>query len=193
MTRGLGAYARLLLLVVLAVVLQSSAVARVQVLGASPDLVPLVVAAVGFLAGPVAGAVTGFLSGLLLDLDIGRQLGAASLVLVGVGYAVGRFRELRDPGHGLIPVPIGAAATVGYLLGSAVVALMLEVTAPLSVTLLRDALVTVLLGAVLAVPVFWLVRRVLRSTLVADPFERRRRPAEPAPTGPIGLRGLEAP
>jgi hypothetical protein len=129
----------------------------------------------------------------LLDLDIGRQLGAGSLVLVGVGYAVGRFRELRDPGHGLIPVPIGAAATFGYLLGSAMVALMLEVTAPLSLVLVRDALVTVVLGALLSVPVFWVVRRVLRSALVADPFERRRRPADPAPTGPLGLRGLEAP
>ena len=193
MKRGLGAYARLLLLVLLVVVLQTSAVARIQVMGGSPDLVPLVVAAVGFLAGPVPGAVTGFACGLLLDLDIGRQLGAGSLVLVGVGYAVGRFRELRDPGHGLIPVPIGAAATFGYLLGSAMVALMLEVTAPLSLVLVRDALVTVVLGALLSVPMFWMVRRVLRSALVADPFERRRRPADPAPTGPLGLRGLEAP
>jgi rod shape-determining protein MreD len=192
-TRGVSSYARLLLLVVLTVVLQVSAIVHVRALGAAPDLVPLLVAAVGFLAGPVPGAVTGFLSGFLLDLDIGRQLGAASLVLVGVGYGVGRFRELRDPGHGLIPVPIGAAATLAYLLGSAVVSLMLEVTAPLSIVLLRDALVTVLLGAVLAVPVFWVVRWVLRSALVADPFERRRRPAEPSPTGPIGLRGLEAP
>jgi rod shape-determining protein MreD len=188
-----SAVARVLLLVLVTVVLQVSAVVHVRALGAAPDLIPLVVAAVGFLAGPVSGALTGFLTGFLLDLDIGRQLGAASLVLVGVGYAVGRFREVRDPGHGLIPVPIGAAATLGYLLGSAVISLMLEVTAPLSLVLLRDALVTVVLNSCLALPVFWLVRRLLRSALLADPFERRRRPAEPTPTGPIGLRGLEAP
>ena len=188
-----GAIARLLLLVLLSVVLQVSAVVDARVFGAAPDLVPLVVAAVGFLGGPVPGAITGFLAGLLLDLDIGRQLGAASLVLTGVGYAVGRFREVRDPGHGLIPVPIGALATAGALAGFAVVSLMLDAAAPLSFLLVRDALVTVMLNALLALPVFWLVRRILRSALLADPFERRRRPAEPSPTGPIGLRGLEAP
>ena len=188
-----GAIARLLLLVLLSVVLQVSAVVDARVFGSAPDLVPLVVAAVGFLGGPVPGAITGFLAGLLLDLDIGRQLGAASLVLTGVGYAVGRFREVRDPGHGLIPVPIGALATAGALVGFAVVSLMLDAAAPLSFLLVRDALVTVMLNALLALSVFWLVRRILRSALLADPFERRRRPAEPSPTGPIGLRGLEAP
>jgi rod shape-determining protein MreD len=188
-----SAYARLVLLVVLAVVLQVSGLVDLRVLGASADVVPLVVAAVGFLAGSVPGAVTGFLAGLLLDLDIGRQLGASSLVLTGVGYAVGRYREVRDPGHGLIGLPIGAAATLAYLAGAAVISLMLEVTAPLSLALVRDALVTAVLNAVIAVPVFALVRRLLRSALVADPFERRRRSVEPTPAGPIGLRGLEAP
>jgi hypothetical protein len=57
--------------------------------------------------------------------------------------------------------------------------------------LLRDTVVTVGLNAVLAMPIFALVRRVLRSALASDPFEaRRRRPGE-APTGPLGLRGLE--
>jgi rod shape-determining protein MreD len=190
-TRSAGAYARLVLLIVLAVVLQVSAVVDLRVLGASADLIPLLVAAVGFLGGSVPGAVTGFLVGFLLDLVIGPQLGASSLVLVGVGYAVGRYREVRDPAHGLIPVPVGAAATAGYLAGIAVVSLMLDVTAPLGLLLVREALVTVVLGAALALPVFALVRRVLRSALTDDPFVRRRRPAEPAQTGPIGLRGLE--
>ena len=184
-------YVRLVLLVVLAVVLQLSGVVDLRPLGASPDLVPLVVAAVAFLAGSVPGAVTGFLCGLLLDLIIGPHLGGSSLVLVGVGYAVGRYREVHDPGHGLIPVPIGAAATLGYLVGAGVISVMLDVRAPLGVSLLRDTLVTVGLNALLALPVFALVRRVLRSALASDPFERRRRRPGEAATGPIGLRGLE--
>lgn len=186
-----GAVARVVLLALVVVVLQVSGVVELRVLGGNADLVPLLVAAVAFLAGSVPGALCGFLCGLLLDLAIGPQLGSSSLVLTGVGYAVGRFRELRDPSHGLLPVPIGAAATVLWALGTAAVALMLEVQADVSLLVVRTALLTVLLNAAIALPVFALVRRVLRPTLLADPFERRRRPSEAKATGPLGLRGLE--
>ena len=65
----------------------------------------LVVAAVAYYAGSVAGAATGFAAGFLLDLLTGATMGASSLVLTAVGYGVGRFREVRDPSHGLLPVP----------------------------------------------------------------------------------------
>jgi rod shape-determining protein MreD len=188
---GAANYARLALLVIVCVILQVSGFARLAPLEGSGDLVPLLVGAVAFLCGSVPGAVTGFAAGLLLDLLIGPQLGASSLVLVGVGYGTGRFRELRDPGHGLMPVAIGVAATAGYLLGTAVVSLMLAVEAPISALVLRDAIVTVALNGLLALPLFALVRRVLRPAIAADPFARRRRSAEPLPTGPIGLRGLD--
>jgi hypothetical protein len=50
---------------------------------------------------------------------------------------------------------------------------------------------TVLLGAVLALPVFVGVRRVLRPSLAVDPLDTRRRRRPPRETGPLGLRGLE--
>ena len=36
-------------------------------------------------------------------------MGVSSLVLTAVGYGVGRFREIRDPSHGLLPMAVGAA------------------------------------------------------------------------------------
>ena len=39
-------------------------------------------------------------------------MGLSSLVLTAVGYGVGRFRELRDPSHGLLPIPVGATRDV---------------------------------------------------------------------------------
>lgn len=191
MNPGAQNYLRLALLVLLTVVLQVSGVAALRVLGAGADLVPLLVGAVAFLCGSVPGAVTGFMAGLLLDVAIGPELGASSLVLVGVGYLTGRFRELRDPGHGLVPVAVGAAATFGYLLGIGAVALLLAVEAPVSPLVVRDGLLTVALNALLALPVFALVRILLRPAIAHDPFIRRRRPADPLPTGPIGLRGLD--
>jgi rod shape-determining protein MreD len=189
-TRSANSVIRVGLLVLLGVVLQISGFAQVRVLGASPDITPLVVAAVALWGGSVPGAVTGFCVGLLLDLAIGQNVGSSSLVLSAVGYGVGRFGELRDPAHGLIAIPVGAAATIGYLLAFATVSFMLELEASVSPLMVRDAIVTTLLNVLIAVPVFGLVRRVVRPVLLTQPGARRRR-AETSATGPLGLRGLE--
>ncbi|MDQ4130706.1 MAG: hypothetical protein M3133_06940, partial [Actinomycetota bacterium] len=116
-----------------------------------------------------------FSAGLALDLALGRELGLTSLVLTAVGYAVGRYRDMRDPGHALVPIPVGAAATAGYAVGLALVTLLLEVEASVSVLIIREIVVTVLLSALVAPLVFLLVRRVLRPVLLSDPFPRRPR------------------
>jgi rod shape-determining protein MreD len=187
---SLSSAIRVGLLVLLGVVLQISGFAQVRVLGASPDITPLVVAAVALWGGSIPGAVTGFCVGLLLDLALGQNVGSSSLVLSAVGYAVGRFGELRDPAHGLIAIPVGVAATVGYLVAFATVSFMLELEASVSALVLRNALITTLLNLLIAVPVFGLIRRVVRPVLRTQPGDRRRR-AEPSATGPLGLRGLE--
>jgi hypothetical protein len=50
---------------------------------------------------------------------------------------------------------------------------------------------TTVLGAILALPVFAICRRVLRPVLLVDPLDLRRRRRAPRDAGPIGLRGLE--
>ncbi len=80
------------------------------VLGGHFDIVVLVVAAVALLRrARLSGCAVGFAAGFLLDLLSGATMGASSLVLTAVGYGVGRFRELRDPSHGLMPLAVGAA------------------------------------------------------------------------------------
>lgn len=191
MIPGPHALARLGALIVLGVVLHISGFSRLGVLDGHPDLVALLVAAVAFFAGSVPGAVTGFLAGLLLDLALGINLGVSSLVLTLVGYAVGRFRELRDPSHGLVPIPVALAATAAYAGGFALLSFMIQTEAEVSVLVLREVVSTALLSALIALPVFYLVRRVLRPVLVIDPVERRRGRERVSPSGPIGLRGLE--
>ncbi len=173
MTASWGVLARLGALALAAVVLQVSTLADVRLLGGGVDLVPLLVGAVALYAGGVWGASTGFSAGLLLDLALGRVLGLSSLVLTAVGYAIGRYRDLRDPGHALIPIPVGAAATAGYGAGLALVNLLLEIDATVSALVIRDLVVTVLLNAVLALLVFAIVRRVLRPVLLSDALNRR--------------------
>jgi rod shape-determining protein MreD len=186
-----GAFVRTGLLVLLAVVLQVSGFSQMRLLGGYIDLIPLVVAAAAIYSGSVAGSVVGFCTGLLIDLALGQNLGATSLVLTALGYGVGRYRDLRDPAHGLMPIPVAAAATLGYLAAVAAVSFMLEIGASVSPLVAREAIITVLLNVAVALPFFALVRRVLRPVLVVDPAARMRRRADPIESGPLGLRGLE--
>jgi rod shape-determining protein MreD len=186
-----GAFARAGFLLLLAVVLQLSAFSQIGILGGHADLVVLAVAAIAYYAGSVSGSAAGFTAGFLLDLLTGATMGASSLVLTAVGYGVGRFREVRDPSHGLLPIPVGAAATAGWVTAFAAVSLMLDIGARVSPLVLRDMVVTVLLNALLALPIFTGSRKLLRPSLAVDPLEVRRRRRPPREAGPLGLRGLE--
>ena len=165
-------------LLLLAVVLQLSAFSQIGILGGRADLVVLVVAAIAFCRGSIPGSAAGFTAGFLLDLLTGTTMGAASLVLTAVGYGVGRFSEVRDPAHVLVAIPVGAAATAAWLTAFGAVSLMLDSGAQVSPLVLRGMVATVLLNALMAVPVFAGTRKLLR------PLPARR-------TGPLVLRSME--
>jgi rod shape-determining protein MreD len=186
-----GTFVRTGLLLLFAVVLELSGFSQMRILGGYVDLIPLVVAAIAIYAGSVPGAIVGFCTGLLMDLALGQNLGVTSLVLTALGYGVGRYRDLRDPAHGLLPIPVAAAATAGYLVAVAAVSFMLEIGTSVSPLVLREAVIGILLNVAVALPFFALVRRVLRPVLAVDPAARMRRRADPIESGPLGLRGLE--
>lgn len=185
-----GAIVRLVLIVIFTVVIQVSGVQSIALLGGNFDLTPLVVGAIALYGGAVTGAAVGFSCGLLVDLLVGQDVGATSLVLTGVGYFVGRWGEVNEPANALLPIPIGAATTAAYLIGTMIVSLMLGFDASLSLLAFRAMFLTIFLNTIVAVPVFALVRRIIRPILKRDPLDRRRKRAAPIESGPIGLRGL---
>ena len=156
-------------------ILQLTTVSQIAIFGVPADLSPLLVATVGLLCGSIAGASFGFGLGLFMDTLLAQTLGLTSLVLVVVGYAAGRLRELRDPAHGLVPVAVGAAATAIATIGFAVLQFLLGVDAPVSLLLIRQILMTIVLNTLLALPVYFACRRVLAPFLPDDPRRRRRR------------------
>jgi rod shape-determining protein MreD len=166
---------RLTILGVLTVLLQVTAVTQITVFGTNADLMPLVIAAVGLLAGSIAGACFGFFAGLFLDLALVQTVGLSSLVYVAVGYCAGRFRELRDPQSALVPLAVGGAATAAATIGYSLMQFLLGVDAPVSFLLAREILATILLNAIIATPVYAVVRRLLLPVLPEDPRRRRRR------------------
>ena len=125
----------------------------------------------------MTGAVTGFAVGLALDLSLVQTLGLTSLLYTLIGYWAGRVREVRDPQAALAPLLVGTAAAAISLFGYAVMEFLLGVDAPVSLDLLRQILIGVALDAILALPVWFVVRRTLEGALPDDPRRRRRRRA----------------
>jgi rod shape-determining protein MreD len=166
---------RLVALGLAMVILQVAAVSQVELFGTNADLSPLVVAAVGLMAGALPGACFGFAAGLFLDLALVQTVGLSSLILVAVGYGAGRLRELRDPQAALLPFGVGAAATAMATIGYSIMQFLLGVDAPVSFLLVREILATILLNALISGVVYALVRRWLLPALPEDPRRRRRR------------------
>ena len=166
---------RLIALAFLTVMIQEAAVSQITIFGSSADLTPLVVMAVGLLAGSIPGAIMGFGVGLLVDLFLFQTLGVTSLLYIVIGYWTGRLREVRDPSHGLVPMGMGAAATLFAGLGMTLIQFLLGVNSPVSLLLVQQIFVAVLVNTLLALPIYALVRRVIEPTLPQDPRRRRRR------------------
>jgi rod shape-determining protein MreD len=167
--------ARVAALSLAVVFIQIGIVSEVPVFGVNVDLTLLLVVFVGLLGGSMLGAAAGFAVGLLVDLVLLQTLGLTSLVFTVIGYWAGRLRELRDPQAALTPLLVGAAGSAAALVGYSLFEFLLGVDAPVSFELLRQIVLGTLVNAIVSLPVFSLVRRVLSSALPEDPRRRRRR------------------
>lgn len=164
---------RIALIVVVAVVLQISFFSYLSFFGTTPDVMPLVVITLGLLGGALVGAVCGFAAGLVLDSALLQTLGVWSLVLLTVGYLAGRYREGTEISNSLVPPLLIGALTMAAAAGFAAIQLMLGVRTPVSLLVLKEIVVQGLLAMLLAIPLYPLIRRVLRPAIVDD-FEARR-------------------
>ncbi|WP_137989322.1 rod shape-determining protein MreD [Streptomyces vilmorinianum] len=97
-------------LVVVALVIQVSVLARLQLPGAVPDLVLLTVLGLALVYGPVSGSLIGFGAGLLADLapPADHAAGRYALVLCVIGYLAG----LARPDNGRLKSASGPMAVV---------------------------------------------------------------------------------
>jgi rod shape-determining protein MreD len=116
-------------LVVVALVIQVSVLARLHLPGAVPDLLLLTVLGLAMVYGHVAGALIGFGAGLLADLapPADHAAGRYALVLCVIGYLAGlakpengRLKSATGPMAVVVAAAIGATllyAGVGALVG----------------------------------------------------------------------------
>ena len=181
---------RLVAIVFLTVLIQIGLFSQIPIFGSVANLIPVVVVSLGLLGGAVTGAVTGFAAGLLIDVMIGGTLGVASLALMAAGYLAGRWREGYDIVSSLVPPLLIGALTALTALIYAGLTLTLGVEAPVSVLALREVVIQGLLAVLLAVPVFPLIKRVLRPALVDDATRARARASASEGSGRRGTFGM---
>jgi rod shape-determining protein MreD len=161
-------------LVVVALVIQVSVLARLHLPGAVPDLVLLTVLALALVYGHVGGALIGFGAGLLSDLapPADHAAGRYALVLCVIGYLAG----LAKPESGRLksatgPMAVVVAAAIGSTLLYASVGALVGDTAARHVgldSLLITAAVYDLLLAPFVVPVLMALARRAENDPLAD-------------------------
>ncbi|MFF4898698.1 rod shape-determining protein MreD [Streptomyces sp. NPDC001068] len=153
-------------LVVVALVIQVSVLARLHLPGAVPDLMLLTVLGLAMVYGHVGGALVGFGAGLLADLapPADHAAGRYALVLCVVGYFAGLIR----PENGRLksatgPMVVVVAAAIGSTLLYAGVGALVGDTAARHVgmtsLLVTAALYDLLLAPFVVPGIMWLARR----------------------------------
>ncbi len=148
------------LVVLTALLLQTTVFAEIQLLGAKPELLFLVTIVFALLEGPEGGAVVGFAGGMAQDFLLNQPKGITALTLTLLGYGVGLLRAYIVSPSPATPTLVVGLGTFGGILFERLVAFLLgEVATGLLITV-RVALLTGVYGAVLTPLLFPILRRV---------------------------------
>lgn len=158
-------------IVFVAVVLQVTLVASLDVAGGTADLLLLSLLPIAFLRGAVTGAVAGFFGGLLVDVITLDTLGVTALLYALAGYWTGRYGETtgRDRAHA--PLVAVLVATIGIAYAGFGLHFLLGEEVSARIALFDTLLPSLLLNLLLGVPVFALCRSLLgrsESSLVSE-------------------------
>lgn len=155
-------YAIPALLLLVTVLVQVSVVQRIEFGDASPDLVVLVIVSIALLRGAVAGALYGFLGGLLLALASALLLGPHAILGTVIGYWAGRWGEaLITDEHPVPPLIAAVCGTLAVQVGRPLIDFLALSSVTTTDGIWSTALVVALINALLAIPVYLLVHRVL--------------------------------
>ncbi|MFH9348133.1 rod shape-determining protein MreD [Kitasatospora sp. NPDC017646] len=115
-------------LMLLGLILQVSVFGRLQLPGATPDVLLLIVVGLAMVYGPTGGCLVGFSAGLLADLapPSDHAIGRYALVLCLMGYVAGLLRPEHGRQHSVSSalLAVGAAAIASTLLYAMVGALV---------------------------------------------------------------------
>ena len=112
--RGLTGLYLMAAVLTLVVLVQATLLARVRLVGATPNLLLVVVVCWSLIRGLYDGLVWGFVGGLALDVIAGLPLGTSSLALMATTPLAGLGKNSIFPGSLTLPILLVALATPVY-------------------------------------------------------------------------------
>lgn len=119
------------LMIMLAVLLQTSVVTFFQVGNARADLLLIITFSAGLIFGRTAGVSVGFFSGLLWDLLTAQFFGMNTLAKLIIGYIAGVFEKKVFKENPILPVVAAFLATFIHEIVLYICAYMLNIKAPI--------------------------------------------------------------
>jgi rod shape-determining protein MreD len=168
----LKARLRIFLLLLVAILLETTIGSDLRVRGVAPDLMLLLTICAGLTGGAEAGAWVGFVAGLMADLFLtSTPLGLSALTYCLIGAAVGALRAAVLPDAKLIKP---AAALVGTAVAVLLWVALGDVLGQSQLLdagrswLIRVVVIEAAWATVLALPVGWLYSRAARGSKGAD-------------------------
>lgn len=155
--------ARLAVVLLAAVLLQTLVAPYIRILGANPDFALVLVVCVALVCGAEWGAVFGFLAGTLVAVALMEPLGLSAFAFVLVGFFTGRYAETADLSASFAPLVSAFAATFIANVLFALAQYLLERQVPLGFFLGRVLVPSLILNTLLAAPLYVVVRAWLRG------------------------------
>jgi rod shape-determining protein MreD len=159
---------RILILVVVGLVVETTLGPDLRLFGVSPDVMLLLAICAGLTGGAEAGAVVGFAAGLLADVSLTTTpLGLCALSWCLVGWGVGTLRASVLPQSRSVLPAIAFTATLGGVL---IFLLIGDLVGQSQLTelgrsyLVRVAVIESLWSALLALPVASIYERAARGS-----------------------------
>jgi rod shape-determining protein MreD len=128
--------------------------------GTQPELVLLIVVALGMAEGPAAGAVAGFVGGFATDMLLDLPKGLSSLVFTSVGYAVGALREHYEGTTAWLTIIIAGLATAAGVIGYGAVSVLFGLDGLVPIEVVRHAGLAAVYSMLLAPFVLPAIRRL---------------------------------
>ncbi|MEX2275153.1 MAG: rod shape-determining protein MreD [Actinomycetota bacterium] len=152
------------LVVVTALLLQTTLFSDVTLVGAKPELVYLVAIVFAMLEGPATGATSGFVAGMAQDFLLNSPKGITALTLTLLGYVVGTLRQYIVSDSPLLPTVIVGAGTFAGILFYGLVSFLLGQLDESFGYVARIAGLSGLYNAILTPLLFPLLRRLAEGS-----------------------------
>ncbi|HVA08074.1 MAG TPA: rod shape-determining protein MreD [Acidimicrobiales bacterium] len=170
---------RVVLVVFVALVAQSTVILPVRIGGVHPDILWLLPITGSLLAGPETGALIGFWSGLAFDLVLPTPFGLSALVGSALGYVMGSATQAVDNRAVWLRPVAALVGGVGADMLFAVLGAVFGQQQMVQVNFLTLFAVVAVSSVILVLP----VNRLMRWALVVDSNRRSLVSAQPAESG----------